>query len=80
VLPTLSVACVLRTKPFPESTVRSVTHQVLHGLAFMHDHGEWMLTESGYVYIFGSDQWVKGAFSALTLLVGRQEEHPVCTN
>jgi len=40
---------VWRTKPFPESTVRSISHQVLHGLAFMHDHGELMLTGSGRV-------------------------------
>ena len=40
---------VWRTKPFPESTVRSMSHQVLHGLAFMHDHGELMLIGSGQV-------------------------------
>ena len=34
---------VLRTKPFPESTVKSMSHQVLHGLAFMHDHGQFMV-------------------------------------
>ena len=28
-----------RTKPFPESTVRNVTFQVLQGLAFMHKQG-----------------------------------------
>lgn len=28
-----------RTKPFPESTVRNITFQVLQGLAFMHKQG-----------------------------------------
>ncbi len=29
-----------RAKPFPESTVRNITYQILQGLAFMHKHGE----------------------------------------
>ena len=29
-----------QTKPFPESTVRNITYQILQGLAFMHKHGE----------------------------------------
>ena len=28
-----------RIKPFPESTVRNITYQVLQGLAFMHKQG-----------------------------------------
>ena len=30
-----------RTKAFPEATVRNIVYQILQGLGFMHQHGEW---------------------------------------
>ena len=40
---TFGLLAVCRTKLFPESTVRNMSYQVLHGLAFMHEHGELMI-------------------------------------
>ena len=39
-----------------------------------------MLTPNELVYTFGGFTSVPIAFSALTLLVGRQEGHPACKN
>jgi len=36
-----------RTKPFPESTVRNITFQVLQGLAFMHKQGKMRKVREG---------------------------------